>query len=126
MDLEKIGKYQIVGKIGHGAMGEVFKAHDPLLNRLIAVKTIAGSASAEGDARKRFLREAQSAARLNHPNIITVFDLGEDQGRIYMAMELLEGTDLRELINTRSATDLGQKIDFMEQVCDGLAYAREG
>jgi eukaryotic-like serine/threonine-protein kinase len=123
MDLEKIGKYQIVGKIGHGAMGEVFKAHDPLLNRLIAVKTIAGSASAEGDARKRFLREAQSAARLNHPNIITVFDLGEDQGRIYMAMELLEGTDLRELINTRSATDLGQKIDFMEQVCDGLAYA---
>jgi tetratricopeptide (TPR) repeat protein len=123
MDLEKIGKYQIVGKIGQGAMGEVFKAHDPLLNRLVAVKTISGSASAEGDARKRFLREAQSAARLNHPNIITVFDLGEDQGRIFMAMELLEGTDLRELINSKSVTDLGQKIDFMEQVCDGLAYA---
>jgi tetratricopeptide (TPR) repeat protein len=104
-------------------MGEVFKAHDPLLNRLIAVKTISGSAPAEGDARKRFLREAQSAARLNHPNIITVFDLGEDQGRVYMAMELLEGTDLRELINSRSVTDLAQKLDFMEQVCDGLAYA---
>jgi serine/threonine-protein kinase len=123
MDFEKIGKYQIVGKIGQGAMGEVFKAHDPLLNRLIAVKTISGSAPAEGDARKRFLREAQSAARLNHPNIITVFDLGEDQGRVYMAMELLEGTDLRELINSRSVTDLAQKLDFMEQVCDGLAYA---
>ena len=123
MDFEKIGKYQIVGKIGQGAMGEVFKAHDPLLNRLIAVKTISGSSATEGDARKRFLREAQSAARLNHPNIITVFDLGEDQGRIYMAMELLEGTDLRELINSHSLTDIAQKLDFMEQVCDGLAYA---
>src|SRR5438093_7738044 len=123
MDLEKIGKYQIVGKIGQGAMGEVFKAHDPLLNRLLAVKTISGSVSAESDARKRFLREAQSAARLNQPNIMTVFDLGEDQGRIFMAMELLEGTDLRELINSKSPMDLGQKIDFMEQVCDGLAYA---
>jgi serine/threonine protein kinase/tetratricopeptide (TPR) repeat protein len=123
MDFEKIGKYQIVGKIGHGAMGEVFKAHDPLLNRLVAVKTIAGSSSGEGDAHKRFLREAQSAARLNHPNIITVFELGEDQGRIYMAMELLEGQDLRELINSHAITDLGQKIDFMEQVCAGLAYA---
>jgi serine/threonine protein kinase/tetratricopeptide (TPR) repeat protein len=123
MDFEKIGKYQIVGKIGQGAMGEVFKAHDPLLNRLIAVKTISGASPAEGDARKRFLREAQSAARLNHPNIITVFDLGEEHGRVYMAMELLEGTDLREIINTHAVTDLGQKLDFMEQVCDGLAYA---
>jgi tetratricopeptide (TPR) repeat protein len=123
MDFEKIGKYQIVGKIGQGAMGEVFKAHDPLLNRLIAVKTISGSAGAESDARKRFLREAQSAARLNHPNIITVFDLGEEHGRIYMAMELLEGTDLRELINSHSVVDVTQKLDFMEQVCDGLAYA---
>src|SRR6185503_1063261 len=116
MDLEKIGKYQIVGKIGQGAMGEVFKAHDPLLNRLVAVKTISGSAAAESDARKRFLREAQSAARLNHPNIITVFELGEEQGRIYMAMELLEGTDLRELINSQSFTDLGQKLGFMDQI----------
>jgi len=123
MDFDKIGKYQIVGKIGQGAMGEVFKAHDPLLNRLIAVKTIAGSPGAESDAHKRFLREAQSAARLNHPNIITVFDLGEEHGRIFMAMELLEGTDLREMINSQSVVDLGQKLDFMEQVCDGLAYA---
>jgi serine/threonine protein kinase/tetratricopeptide (TPR) repeat protein len=123
MDFEKIGKYQIVGKIGQGAMGEVFKAHDPLLNRLIAVKTISGASPAEGDARKRFLREAQSAARLNHPNIITVYDLGEEHGRVYMAMELLEGTDLREIINTHAVTDIGQKLDFIEQVCDGLAYA---
>jgi serine/threonine protein kinase/tetratricopeptide (TPR) repeat protein len=123
MDLEKIGKYQIVGKIGQGAMGEVFKAHDPLLNRLVAVKTISGSPGAESDARKRFLREAQSAARLNHPNIITVFDLGEEQGRVYMAMELLEGTDLREMINSQSVADIGHKLGLMEQVCDGLAFA---
>ncbi|PYQ25540.1 MAG: hypothetical protein DMF81_01965 [Acidobacteria bacterium] len=123
MDFDKIGKYQIVGKIGQGAMGEVFKAHDPLLNRLVAVKTISGKPGTQSDAHKRFLREAQSAARLNHPNIITVYDLGEEQGRVFMAMELLEGTDLREVINTRAVTDLGQKLELMEQICDGLAYA---
>ena len=123
MDFEKIGKYQIVGKIGQGAMGEVFKAHDPVLNRLVAVKTISGSPGAESDARKRFLREAQSAARLNHPNIITVYDLGEEKGRIFMAMELLEGTDLREIINSHAISDLGHKLELMEEICDGLAYA---
>ncbi|PYQ16921.1 MAG: hypothetical protein DMF80_02750 [Acidobacteria bacterium] len=98
MDHKAIGKYQIIARIGQGAMGEVFKAHDPSLNRMVAVKTISSSLGTESELRRRFLREAQSAARLNHPNIITVYDFGEEEGQIYMAMELLEGSDLKDLI----------------------------
>ena len=98
MNLDRIGKYRVVGKIGKGAMGEVYKAHDPLLNRFVALKTIAPALAADPDFKKRFQREAQSAAQLNHPNIITVYDFGEEQGLTYMAMELLEGVDLREAI----------------------------
>src|SRR5206468_11938015 len=110
-------------RIGQGAMGEVFKAHDPALNRMVAVKTISSSLGTESELRRRFLREAQSAARLNHPNIITVYDFGEEQGRIYMAMELLEGQDLKDLIGSHSLGDLQQKLDIMDQICDGLAFA---
>ncbi len=80
MNLDRIGKYRIVGKIGQGAMGEVYKAHDPLLNRYVALKTISPALAADSEFRERFKREAQSAARLNHPNIVTVFDFGEESG----------------------------------------------
>ena len=122
MNLDRIGKYRIVGKIGKGAMGEVYKAQDPLLNRFVAIKTIAPAFAAEPDFRRRFQREAQSAAQLNHPNIVTVFDFGEEDGLIYMAMELLEGHDLRDLIRSRDA-HLGDTLAIMEQLCDGLGFA---
>jgi serine/threonine-protein kinase len=122
MELTKVGKYDITAKIGQGAMGEVFKAHDPILNRFVAIKTMSAAIGADDDLRKRFLREAQSAARLNHPNIITLFDFGEDQGKVYMAMELLEGSDLKDLIAGQSA-QLEDKLGLMEQICDGLAFA---
>jgi serine/threonine protein kinase len=123
MDQPTIGKYRLVSRIGQGAMGEVFKAHDPSLNRMVAVKTISSSLGTESELRRRFLREAQSAARLNHPNIITVYDFGEEQGRIYMAMELLEGSDLKDLIGSHALPDLERQLDVMEQVCEGLAFA---
>ena len=123
MEQHAIGKYRLVSRIGQGAMGEVFKAHDPSLNRMVAVKTISSSLGTESELRRRFLREAQSAARLNHPNIITVYDFGEEQGRIYMAMELLEGTDLKDLIGSHALPDVERKLDVMEQVCEGLAFA---
>src|SRR2546425_8868111 len=104
-------------------MGVVYKAHDPILNRFVAIKTISPSLGADTEGRKRFLREAQSAARLNHPNIVTVYDLGEEQGRVYMAMELLEGQDLRQLIGSPAVANLDDKLRIMEQVCDGLAFA---
>jgi serine/threonine-protein kinase len=122
MELKKVGKYDITAKIGQGAMGEVYKAHDPILNRFVAIKTMSTAIGTDDELRKRFLREAQSAARLNHPNIITLFDFGEDQGKIYMAMELLEGSDLKDLI-AGQGVGLEDKLGFMEQICDGLAFA---
>ncbi len=123
MQLEQIGKYRVLAKIGQGSMGEVYKGHDPFLNRFVAIKTITASLGADEEIRKRFLREAQSAARLNHPNIITVYDFGEEQGKIYMAMELLEGRDLKDHIGSHSLGDLQQKLEIMDQICDGLAFA---
>jgi serine/threonine-protein kinase len=123
MELTKVGKYDITAKIGQGAMGEVFKAHDPILNRFVAIKTMSAAIGTDDELRKRFLREAQSAARLNHPNIITLFDFGEDQGKIYMAMELLEGSDLKDLIAGQGIAQLEDKLGLMEQICDGLAFA---
>ena len=123
MQLEQIGKYRVLAKIGQGAMGEVHKGHDPFLNRFVAIKTITASLGADPEIRQRFLREAQSAAQLNHPNIITVYDFGEEHGVIYMAMELLEGRDLKDLIGSHALGDLHQKLDIMEQISDAMAVA---
>jgi eukaryotic-like serine/threonine-protein kinase len=121
--IEQIGKYKILEKIGEGAMGEVYKAHDPVLNRFVAVKTISAELSADDTLRKRFEREAQSAARLNHPNIITVFDYGEEQGKIYMAMELLDGSDMKQAIARRAPLSLDDKLSVVDQIAEGLAFA---
>jgi tetratricopeptide (TPR) repeat protein len=123
MGRDRIGKYRIVGRIGQGAMGEVYRAQDPLLNRFVALKTISPSLSANAEFRERFLREARSAAALGHPNIVTIFDFGEEDGLSYMAMELLEGTDLREAIRARSLGHLGRRLAVMEQLAEGLAFA---
>ena len=124
MAFEQLGKYKVVGRIGRGAMGDVYKAFDPVLSREVAIKTISASMGADNDLRLRFHREAQVAARLNHPNIITVYDCAEEQGTIYMAMELLEGADLRNLIGQEDLLpSLDDKLDIMEQICDGLAFA---
>ena len=123
MSLDRIGKYRVVAKIGEGAMGEVYKAHDPLLNRYVALKTISQSLASDPQFKERFIREAQSAAGLNHPNIITVYDFGEEAGLTYMAMEFLEGIDLREAIRAKSLGHLGRKIEVMEQLCEGVGFA---
>src|ERR1043165_3092255 len=116
----QIGKYRILDLIGEGGMGEVFRAHDPILDRNIALKVIS---AADEDRRLRFRREAQSAARLTHPNIVTVHDFGEDSGRFFMAMELLDGHDLKRAIATNAFADLRSKLEVMEQVCDAVAHA---
>jgi serine/threonine-protein kinase len=122
MELERLGKYEIVGKIGQGGMGEVYRASDPVLNRQVAIKTMTAGGVMEEELRKRFLREAQSAALLNHPNIVTVYDFGEEQGRMFIVMELLEGTDLKDFIR-RPRLSLRAQVGLMEQICDGLAFA---
>ncbi|MFI4942955.1 MAG: protein kinase [Burkholderiales bacterium] len=123
MGLERIGKYQVVAKIGEGAMGEVYKARDPLLNRNVAIKTISASLAADPQFKERFRREAQSAASLNHPNIVTVYEYGDDAGVTYIAMEFLEGVDLREAIRAKALGHLGRKLEVMEQISEGVASA---
>jgi serine/threonine-protein kinase len=120
---ERYGKYEIVGRIGHGTMGDVYRARDTALNRDVAIKTIADEMGGDETLRKRFLREAQSAARLNHPNIVTVYDFGQDRGKLYMAMELLEGTDLKQSLIKKQIVGLDEKLGVMEQILDGLAFA---
>ena len=125
MGIERIGKYKVLEEIGRGMMGQVYKAHDPVLNRYVAIKTMSASIHAADEMSKRFHREAQAAALLSHPNIVTVHDFGEEYGLIYMAMELLEGTDLRDAIDRHLLTTLDDKLRVMEQICAGLGFAHQ-
>jgi serine/threonine protein kinase len=123
MEFDRVGKYQILHEIGRGTMGRVFKAQDPVLGRFVAVKTLSYSLGATEESRKRFHREAQAAAVLSHPNIVTVHDFGEEKGLIYMAMELLEGKDLRDALADGDLPSLDDKLRVMEQVMAGLSFA---
>jgi len=121
--MEKVGKYKILGKLGQGGMGVVYKALDPLLERIVALKTINSNFDSEPDLRVRFFREGRSAASLSHKNIITIYDLGEDNGMAYMAMEFLEGEDLRRKIHEGKLRSLDEKLAVMMELCEGLAHA---
>jgi serine/threonine protein kinase len=124
--LTRIGRYRILGELGRGAMGIVYEAEDPSLDRTVALKTIILSDDAEGrkDYHKRFFLEAKASAKLTHPHIVTVYDFGEEGDLAYMAMELLQGTELRARMLTG---DVGtaEAVDIAEQVADGLAFAHE-
>ena len=96
---KKFGKYEAISQLGAGAMGVVWRARDPILGRTVAIKTISAALGSDDENKQRFLREAQAAAQLNHPNIITIHDFGQEHEELYMAMELLEGKDLKELIS---------------------------
>ena len=121
--LQKIGKYQIIERVGAGAMGEVFKAFDPMLRRWVALKVFSRNVEVTKELRARFFQEAQAGAMLSHPNIVTVHDLGEQDGHLFIVMELLEGEELRQLIASRKNIDLGEKLSLMVQVCKGVEYA---
>jgi len=88
---QKIGKYEILSKLGEGGMGVVYKAKDPLIDRIVAIKMMTGAFAEEKEARERFLREARAVGRLQHPNIVTIYELGVEGSSPYMVMEFLEG-----------------------------------
>ncbi len=124
--LKQLGRYRILAEVGRGAMGVVYKAEDPLLNRTVAIKTIVlmDDPAARVEYEARFFQEAKAAGGLNHPNLITIHDVGREGDIAYMAMELLEGTELRELM-TRGRLPLPFGLEVVAQVADGLAYAHE-
>jgi|KBSMisStandDraft_5_1062788.scaffolds.fasta_scaffold03232_4 serine/threonine-protein kinase len=119
---ERIGRYQVVERIGRGAMGVVYRAHDSAMGRDVALKVLTADLEDDPDIRTRFHREAQAAASLSHPNIITIFDVGEDAERFYIVMELLRGVTLREFLKQPDAS-LPRKLDLMSQLCAGLGSA---
>jgi len=124
--LKQLGRYRLLAELGRGAMGVVYRAEDPLLNRTVAIKTIIMTDDPAGrtEYEARFLQEAKAAGGLNHPNLITIHDVGREGDVAYMAMELLEGTELRELI-ARGRLPLPFALDVVAQVADGLAHAHE-
>ena len=125
MQISKLGRYEIIAELGKGAMGVVYKAADPLLNRVVAIKTINMSIDqgemAEYEA--RFYQEARAAGGLNHPNIVTIYDIGKSGNIAYMAMEVLEGRELRALMTPGNPQPVAQAVDIATQVAEGLAYA---
>jgi hypothetical protein len=124
---ERFGKYEVLERAGGGGMGTIFKARDPMLSRTVALKVISGDIEVTDDLRARFFREAQACARLSHPNIVTIHDIGEAEGRLFIVMEFLEGRELKQLIADHAPLALEDKLAIMKQVCDGLSYAhRQG
>jgi len=123
---DRIGKFEILRALGQGAMGEVFLARDTTLGREVALKTIRPHAEAEalGDLKARFAREAQSAAGLHHPNVVTIYEFGEADGLLYFAMEVVEGPSLERLLH-QQALSPREFLEVMAQVCDGLQAAHQ-
>lgn len=119
---EKLGKFEIKRVLGNGAMGEVYLGMDPSIGREVAIKTILPAAAQGGEAKERFAREARAAGVLNHPNLVTIYEFGEDQGVLYIAMEYVKGHDLEELLQDHSLTR-SESLEILAQVCDGLSFA---
>ena len=121
---ERIGRYQILGELGQGAMGTVYRGRDERLDRDVAVKVMS-KGLADADARARFLREARAAARLQHPNIVVIYELGEHEGAPFMVLELLEGVDLQRAIDGGIRPDPRATLPVVLQLLAGLGHAHE-
>src|SRR5438477_1288663 len=123
--ITEIGKYRIVERVGEGAMGVVYRATDPVLNRTVAIKVMCDAVARDDDLRGRFLREAQAAGSLQHPNVITIYDFGEVDGHLYIAMEFVEGQDVAELLAHQVPLTVTHKLDIAIGVLQGLAFAHK-
>jgi len=122
---EHVGRYRVIDRIGKGAMGVVYGAMDEHLGRRVAVKLMLADFEEEPELRERFYREARITGQLAHRNIVTLFDLGEDKGRPFIVMELLDGVPLADYLGTAAASSIDVKMDLMMQLCDGLQNAHE-
>ena len=119
------GRYQIVGELGRGGMGIVYKAKDTALDRIVAYKVLPDTLADNPQALKNFMREAKAAAKLNHPGIVTVYDTGEQDGRYYIAMEYVDGTTLKEILLRRGVISPAGILHVVVQVCEAMAYAHD-
>src|SRR2546426_3146022 len=120
----RVGKFELHELIGEGAMGTVWKAYDSVIRRYVALKLLS-RAGRSTDAQDRFMREARAAGALQHPNIVTIYDLGESDQQLFIAMELVDGRDLSSLIALSEPLALERKLDIVIEVLQGLSYAHE-
>lgn len=118
-------RYEIVKSIGEGGMANVYLANDKILDRKVAVKVLRGDLSSDDRFIRRFQREALSVSNLSHPNIVEVYDVGEEDGEYYIVMEYIEGKTLKQLLKKRESLTLTEVIDIMTQLTDGIAHAHE-
>src|SRR5580704_9018644 len=123
--LRRLGKYEILGELGRGAMGVVYRARDPIINRLVALKTISSAVASDPSLLERFYREAQSAGGLQHPNIVTIHDMGDDHGTPYIDMELIEGHSFEHMIASRTPEPISLKLEYAIQACRAFDYAHK-
>jgi len=125
--LPKLGRYEILEQVGRGAMGIVYKGKDPVLNRLTAIKTIRFSDEFDEDnvdfIKTHFYREAEVVAKLSHPNIVTIYDVGEDLDLSFIAMEYLQGESLEKYTSKENLFPVKKCLEIIAQVCDALEYA---
>jgi serine/threonine protein kinase len=121
----KFGKFEIEAELGQGAMGKVYRAHDPILDRPVALKTVSPALLTTPETLTRFRREAKAAARLTHPNIVTVYEVGEEKGTHFIAMELVEGMDLGEALSPPDRLTTEHKVRMIVDVCRGLDFAHK-
>jgi eukaryotic-like serine/threonine-protein kinase len=125
--LTQLGRYEILAELGQGSMGVVYLARDPALDRVVAIKTINLNLPKDelAEYEARFYQEARAAGGLNHPNIVTIYDIGKSERVAYMAMEYLEGEELRAILSTGQPLPVVQALDVAAQVAEGLFYAHE-
>lgn len=127
--MEQIGKYKIIGELGKGAMGIVYKAIDPDINREVAIKLIRfdmiSEDSEKEDAARRFIREAQSAGNLEHPNIITIYEVGREDNQTFIVMQYVDGESLKQVISTGKKFPPFEAVDLMVCLCDALDFAHQ-
>ncbi len=116
-------RYRVLAQVAGGGMAVIFKAHDTLLNRVVAVKVLRDTFAQDAAFRARFQQEAQAAANLAHPNIVTVYDYGQDGAQSYIVMEYIDGRDLKSLIRTEAPLPIDRAVDLMVQACAALGYA---
>jgi serine/threonine protein kinase len=117
------GRYEVIHEVGSGGMAHVYHARDLNLQRDVAVKVLRQDLINDPAFRSRFLQEARAAANLLHPNIVTVYDFGQDQGRYFLVMEFVNGTELKALLRRRGRLPIGEAVDWMIQICAGVGYA---
>jgi len=122
--MEILGKYELIDQLGSGSMGIVYRARDKSLDREVALKVLRAESQLDPEIAERFRREARACAQLHHPNIVTIYDLGEAEGGVtYIAMELLNGIDWRTAVRQQLRLPMARKIELLAEVCEGLGHA---